>query len=97
MPAFRRASEEEIALLPPGLHPIELDQLRNLCIRTDPGSRVRNRLMIQLESIVFSLKGSGVPAKVWVDGSFLTKKRNPRDIDPVVWIDWGVTPPEAWN
>lgn len=74
-------------LLPPGLHPHDLDGLRRLCVDRFPESITRPRIMQKLSDLVSLINRTSIPAKVWVDGSFLTEKLNPDDVDIVLVVD----------
>lgn len=71
-------------LLPEGLHSKVLDDLQSLCVDAFPLSSSRPRLMNGLRTLVRNLAGTGVHADLWVDGSFVTAKLNPEDIDVVL-------------
>jgi len=73
-------------LLPEGLHPMTLAGIRKLCVDRFPASDSRNPLMESLEDILHRLDQSGIPADIWIDGSFITQKINPNDVDLVVLI-----------
>ena len=51
-----------------------------------------------LEQVISTLNSAGLQAELWVDGSFMTKKVNPQDVDIVIrvsapYVDNG--PPEV--
>lgn len=71
-------------LLPEGLHTKVLDDLQSLCVDAFPLSSSRPRLMNGLRTLVRNLDGIGVHADLWIDGSFVTAKLNPEDIDVVL-------------
>lgn len=77
---------EHPPILPIGRHVMVLEQLREMCVDKFPGSTTRTQIMGGLESIVSQLKSVGIIAEVWVDGSFLTAKRDPKDTDIVLRI-----------
>ena len=74
-------------LLPEGLHPVSLEQLKEMCVTNFPLSSTRERIMIGLERLISELKTRNVCTEVWVDGSFLTEKTNPEDVDLVLCAD----------
>jgi hypothetical protein len=43
--------------------------------------------MANLEAIIGCLNQTGMKAELWIDGSFLTEKLNPEDVDLVVCVD----------
>jgi hypothetical protein len=76
------------ALLPGGLHPMSLGQLRELCVAPfKDRSRTRENIMAGLEAVISRLQRDGVGGDLWVNGSFLTQKIDPSDSDVVLFID----------
>ena len=73
-------------LLPDGLHPRTLDEVQALCVNAFPLSQSRPRLLTGLRALVQALSEDGFRADLWVDGSFVTGKLNPADIDVVLHI-----------
>lgn len=70
-------------LLPDGVHDCTLDEIRDQFgsfQRTDQ----RCRLFERLESFVRAAKASGIVVAVLVDGSFVTDKDVPSDVDVIV-------------
>jgi hypothetical protein len=68
-------------LLPAGFHAVDLAGLRRLCVERFPASFSRGGIMKNLEQVIARINGSGIPSKLWIDGSFLTEKLNPDDVD----------------
>lgn len=68
-------------LLPLGLHSMTLADVRNMCVSAFSPSTTREEIMDGLETLVTALANVRVPAEVWIDGSFLTQKTNPEDVD----------------
>lgn len=68
-------------LLVPGFHPMALKALRALCVDSFPGSKRRPQLCCDLEDLVADLEKADIAGELWVDGSFLTEKPEPNDID----------------
>lgn len=79
--------EEFPPLLAEGLHPMPLEQVRDLCVAKFPLSKSREPIMIGLERLVGELEGRSVQTDVWVDGSFVTEKIDPEDVDLVLCTD----------
>lgn len=77
---------EHPPILPLGRHIMTLEQLRAVCVGKFPDSTTRTRIMDGLDQIVNQLQAAGIAAEVWVDGSFLTAKRDPNDSDIVLRI-----------
>lgn len=79
--------QEYPPLLPLGFHPHTLNDLKNLCVDRFPFSITRPKILTNLESVLAMLNGIGAKMEVWVDGSFLTQKINPDDVDFVARIE----------
>jgi hypothetical protein len=69
------------ALLPPGFHQFDIASLRRLCVLRFPDSITRPRIMENLSNIIDTINRTGIRGEVWIDGSFLTDKLNPDDVD----------------
>lgn len=84
----RRLHKQEFPpLLPEGLHTMPLEQVRELCVTKIPLSTTREPIMIGLERLIRELESRGVNTSVWINGSFVTKKINPEDVDVVLCTD----------
>lgn len=69
-------------LLPTGFHSKSLAEIWDLCVTHFRGmSRTREGIMKGLEGIVDRLAKAGVAGEIWVNGSFLTEKIDPEDVD----------------
>ncbi len=66
-----------------------LVQLRTLCVTNFPLSARRDPIMRSLEVMCTALSIALVRSQVWVDGSFLTQKIEPDDVDVTVVIQSG--------
>ncbi|MFY1962879.1 DUF6932 family protein [Achromobacter xylosoxidans] len=73
------------SLLPPGRHLLTLAELRNLTVPPFPDGGYRDKMFLRLEAWIQAINNFGVHGTIWVDGSFLTQKPNPGDIDCVLW------------
>ena len=73
-------------LLPDGLHPMSLDELEGLCVSAFPLSTTRNAIMDGLREVVATMTGTGISCALWINGSFLTEKIDPADVDLVALI-----------
>ena len=71
---------DEHGLLPSGVHDCTLEEVRVRFGRFQ-GSDVRGRLFANLAELVGELMRSDLVAAVVVDGSFITAKSTPNDID----------------
>ena len=60
-----------------------LAELRQICVDNFPTSQSRPIIMAGMENLLAELTKNGISADVWVDGSFLTEKIEPGDVDLV--------------
>jgi hypothetical protein len=74
-------------LLELGWHRMSMSALRALCVEPFPSSATREMIMAGLEAITARLVQAGVTGDLWIDGSFLTEKINPKDSDVALCID----------
>jgi hypothetical protein len=63
---------------------MSVDDLKAMVVDGFPLSTRRGALWDNLIKILDRLKALNIPCKVWVDGSFLTKKIDPDDVDFVI-------------
>lgn len=77
--------EEFPPLLPVGSHSFDLAGCRRLCLERFPGSVTRPEIMRNLERTIMQIHDHQISGDLWIDGSFLTEKLNPGDVD-VVWV-----------
>jgi hypothetical protein len=83
------ANKPEFApLLAPGRHTFTLPQLRDLCVEPFVGSPTREVLFRALSELFAALTAHEIPCDIWVDGSFLSEKHDPDDIDLTVKDDF---------
>jgi len=73
--------EEFPPILTPGFHVHDLVSLRRLCVSAFPDSITRAGIMNRLEALIHLMNHNGVVGQIWIDGSFLTQKLNPDDVD----------------
>ena len=86
------ASQPEFPpLLPPGRHAMTLPELRKLCVEGFPLSVRRDPLMRSVEALSTAVSTALIRSEIWVNGSFLTQKMDPQDVDLVV-----VVPSSLW-
>ncbi len=71
-------------LFPLGFHPLTLGEVEEECVKKFPLSSSRPGIFAGLAAFVERLEKDGVPGEIWLDGSFLTEKINPKDIDIVL-------------
>ena len=74
-------------LLAAGRHPMTIAELRRLCVDGFPLSTTRPAIMTGLETVVERLHTNSVEGEIWVDGSFVTEKINPEDVDLVLRLE----------
>jgi hypothetical protein len=75
-------------LLPPGFHIMSMAEIRELCVTPFlPASTTRGLIMGDLELIHNELACSGIKCELWIDGSFLTQKVDPADVDILLCVD----------
>lgn len=75
--------EEYHRLLDPGVHRMDLDELNRIAVEGHD-SRRREYLFGRLVQYINEFSSLGVKAEFWVDGSFLTRKPDPADVDLVI-------------
>lgn len=73
------------ALLAPGMHNLTLADIQALAVAPFPNDAQRTGLYQNLMNWVGALNACGVNGTLWMDGSFLTEKPSPGDIDCVLW------------
>jgi hypothetical protein len=71
-------------LLSDGLHPHSKSELKKLCVDDFLHSTTRGKLWENLEEFLIELTKLGLRCVVWVDGSYVTQKINPGDIDLIL-------------
>lgn len=72
-------------ILPPGIHAMTLDQFRGVMVDPFEGDSQRLHLFLKLEEWVTALRKLQVEAILWLNGSFVTEKFGPGDIDCMMW------------
>jgi len=78
-------------LLQKGIHEMTVEQLYECCVSSfSPNHARREHLFLQLTDFLIYFQSLGFsPAEVWVDGSFLTQKPEPGDIDLLITVNMG--------
>lgn len=72
-------------LLAPGRHRLDLQQLHDLAVKPYAEDERRHVLFHQLGQWIEKLRRLGIGGTLWLDGSFLTEKPGPGDIDCILW------------
>lgn len=73
-------------LFPPGLHIISVDELRAMCIDPFSLSTSRKPIFQNLVDVLRQFADSDIVGDLWIDGSFVTTKFNPGDVDLVLCV-----------
>ncbi|WP_441359656.1 DUF6932 family protein [Zemynaea arenosa] len=75
-------------LLPPGLHQLTREELFELAVQPWSTNPQRAQLYRGLLRWSSALRLTGLPPRrLWINGSFLTMKPKPRDIDCALWCE----------
>ncbi len=79
------------ALFPKGIHELNFEEVHEKCVASFfPKNDRREHLFVQLTDFLIYFKSLGfAPDEVWIDGSFVTTKPDPDDIDMLVTINMG--------
>lgn len=76
-------------LLPEGLHPFAVAELRKKCVEGFPLSKTRAAIMSGIEAVYDRLAATKLRGALWIDGSFLTEKIDAKDADLLLRVgDW---------
>lgn len=82
---MEKAHKEEFPpLLPEGFHRLSIDDVRKLCVDPYPDSIVRGDIMAGLCAIVERIAHLKLECEIWLDGSFITQKQDPEDVDFII-------------
>lgn len=79
--------EEFPPLLAAGFWKMSASELHALVVNKFPGSTRRPALWSDFSFALDELKRLYIPCVVWVDGSFLTEKIEPKDVDFVIEVE----------
>jgi hypothetical protein len=83
--------DENGHLFPYVVHETTLDEMRQVFVDAFPESETRKRLFDNYLDWIFDFQRDVFPYFTqWIDGSFVTQKLNPKDIDFVTFLDWKV-------
>ena len=64
-----------------------MQDLRRLCVDCFPQSETRSGIMDRLDRIIGILSANEIDGELWIDGSFLTRKVDPEDVDLVLRLE----------
>lgn len=67
-----------------GIHKLSMTELEQMAVLAFPSDVKRTTLFYQFSSWTSQLSSLGLTGTLWLDGSFLTKKPYPNDIDCVL-------------
>ena len=70
-----------------GFHTFTLENIEQVCVDPFPLSTSRLTIMQGLRTFVQRLHEDGVEGQLWIDGSFLTEKIDPKDVDVLLLYD----------
>jgi len=74
-------------LFPLGFHYLTVGNIEQVCVDLFPLSTIRATIFNGLVSFIQTLEAAKITGELWADGSYLTEKINPKDIDLVLKID----------
>jgi len=89
------AKQDFPALLLPGMHTLTLPGIHALAVAPFPEDARRTGLYNNLLKWTGALTACGLSGTLWLDGSFLTEKPGPSDIDCVLWRPYWLSPTNA--
>jgi hypothetical protein len=75
------------SLFPIGFHYLTVENVEQVCVDQFPLSTIRQTIFGGLMTFVQTLEAARIVGELWVDGSYLTEKINPKDIDLVLRVD----------
>jgi hypothetical protein len=74
-------------LFPLGFHQLSMDDVEQVCVDLFPLSNTRRPIMDGLSQFAKRVLDAKVPGEMWANGSFLTEKIDPKDVDIIVRVD----------
>ena len=77
-------------LMAPGRHYTTLEEIWEICVARFNEAGVRRNHYYRLEQLAQDLLIANIPCDIWIDGSILTEKMEPSDLDVTVIIDQDV-------
>lgn len=76
-----------LPIYPPGLTAMICDTISVDLVDGFPTSQTREKIYKQFCSFISEVSKHVSPCEVWIDGSFVTKKENPNDVDILVFVN----------
>lgn len=80
------AKVDNPSLLTPGIHQMSDLDFFQMTVSAFPGDPRRAMLYGLFATWANGLRGLGIGGTMWIDGSFMTSKAGPEDIDLVLWV-----------
>lgn len=74
-------------LLQPGIHDITKSDLSNHFVSPFANQEKRIQLIERFNYLIEKVELIGIPFEIWINGSFVTKKEEPNDIDIAFFYD----------
>lgn len=78
-----RNKQNFAALLKPGWYDLDLDEVEILFVDPFPKSKTRADILKGLKRFLDELQKTSLPWEVWINGSYVTHKVDPEDVDVV--------------
>src|ERR1700676_125563 len=75
------------SMFPIGFHHLTMGDVEQVCVELFPLSSSRRVIFAGLVTFVQTLEAAKVPGELWLDGSYLTEKINPKDVDVILKVD----------
>jgi hypothetical protein len=75
------------SLFPLGFHHLSLSDVEQVCVDLFPLSTTRPEIMNGLRQFVKRMDDARIVGELWLDGSFLTEKIDPKDVDVLLRVD----------
>ena len=92
---YRAVMLNNAGLLPPGVHDMSLEEVGTLFGSFQQNDQ-RPRLFAKLEELVLEAKVVGFVRFLIIDGSFVTSKPAPGDIDLIIVVEPGILDQREW-
>lgn len=75
------AKKDFLPLLSAGIHKLTMSELEDIAVKAFPTDVRRTVLFTNFSSWINHLNKLGITGTIWIDGSFITEKPSPDDID----------------
>lgn len=80
-------TEDLNGYLPAGLHDMSMEHVYKEFVAGMPLSQTRESLFTSMVACFRAINAKYSPVEIWIDGSFLSDKINPNDVDMVIYMD----------